>query len=115
MKTFKVNENNDIIFSGGHLQIVKDQEADAHICRHFALANRGEMIFKKDRGIPFFDIALGSNPNPAQYEAAFRSRMREIPTVIAVTDFYAKVVDGVLKYTATIQTENGEVKVNESI
>lgn len=115
MKTFKTNRDNDIIFSGGHLQIVDGQEADALVCKHFALANRGEMIFKKDRGIPFFDIALGSNPNPAQYEAAFRSRMKEIPTVIAVTDFYAHVVDGELKYTATIQTENGEVKVNESI
>lgn len=115
MKTLKVNENNDIIFSGGHLQVVSGKEAESHLCRHFALANRGEMVFKKNRGIPFFDIALGSNPNPAQYEAAFRARMKEIPEVIAVTDFYAIVVDGVLKYTATIQTKNGEVKVNESI
>lgn len=115
MKTFRTTVDNDIIFAGGHLQISSGQEADALVCRHFALANRGEMIFKKNRGIPFFDIALGSNPNPAQYEAAFRARMKEIPTVIAVTDFYAKVVDGVLQYTATIQTENGEVKVNESI
>lgn len=116
MKTLKIDESNDIVFSGGHLQIVKDKDAHANICRHYALANRGEMVLKKDKGIPFFDIALGSNPSPAQYEAAFRARMKELDFVKSVTDFEAAIIDGELKYSATIETNNKEeIRVNESL
>lgn len=115
MKTLKIDENNDIVFSGGHLKLCDGIEAQANICRHFALANRGEMALKGNLGIPFFNVAFGAYPNPSQFEAAFRSRMKEIKGVKGVTFFEASVNGETLNYTATIETEEGEIKINESL
>lgn len=113
MITFDVNKDNDIYISQtGALAIVSDKMAAMRVAEHYARAARSEMIHKMDEGIPFWPVAFGANANLAQYEAAFRQRMRQIPQVRAVLQFNATIVNNELKYDATLETIYGELVVN---
>jgi hypothetical protein len=113
MITFDVNKDNDVfINSSGDLAIVTDKIAAMRVAEHYARASRGEMIHNMDKGIPFWPIAFGANANIAQYEAAFRARMKQIPQVKNVVSFDVEVADNALKYTATIETIYGLIEVD---
>lgn len=113
MRTFDVTHDNDIFFrADGNVARAQGERAVMLVCEQFARAARGEMIHKMDRGIPFWPVAFGRAANLSQFEAAFRARMAEIPEVIAVDSFIATITDTVLKYEATIETEFGQVSVN---
>lgn len=113
MRTFAVNQNNDIFVGGdGNLAIAHDQDAVKFTCEQFARAARNEMIHKMNSGMPFFDVVFGQNANIAQYEAAFRRRMSEIREVVAVVSFTGEIQDNVLRYTADINTIYGTVRIN---
>lgn len=113
MRTFSVTQGNDLFLGAdGNLARAEGERAVMIVCEQFARAARGEMIHKMDRGIPFWPVAFGRAANLAQYEAAFRARMREIPEVTAVVEFSAQIVEERLKYEATIETEFGQVSVN---
>lgn len=115
MRTFAVDENNDLVIGGdGNLRIVSDQQAAMIVCEQFARAARNEMIHRMNQGMPFFTVAFGEGSNLAQYEAAFRNRMRQIPQVIAVRSFNARLVDGTLRYDAEIQTRFGNVRLQNA-
>lgn len=115
MRTFKSDENNDFsICKESNLIIVSDKEAVESLCKHYALATRDEMIHQMNRGIPYFKTVFGAQSNIFQFEAAFRSRMREISGVESVNSFSAQLIDGVLKYQATIKTIYGEVQINNA-
>lgn len=108
IRTLAVNADNDpLVDSGGNLRIVAGEQAVDLLAKHFIKALMGEMIFKADRGMPHFSTALGVDANLAQFEAAFRARMREIPDIISVPSFTASIRDGVLYYDAVIETRYG--------
>lgn len=112
MRTFAVDYNNDLVIGGdGNLAIATGQAAALFVCEHFARAARGEMIHRMHQGMPFFETAFGEGSNLAQYEAAFRKRMGQIPQVIAVREFNAEIVDGVLRYDAVIETQFGDTRM----
>lgn len=108
IRTFAVNADNDpFIDEAGNLALVAGEQAIDYIAKHFVKALFGEMIFKADRGMPIFSTALGAEANLAQFEAAFRARMREIDQVVSVPEFSASIRDGVLYYSAVIETQYG--------
>lgn len=108
IRTFAVNSNNDPALDGsGNLRIASGEQAVDFIAKHFIKALHGEMIFKADRGMPHFSTALGVDTNLAQFEAAFRGRMREIEEIISVQEFNASIRDGTLYYSALIETRYG--------
>ena len=116
MKTFTVDENNDFVLNKrGDLSFCYDAQAVARVCKHYALAIRKEMIHKMNKGMPYFEVVFGKQVNLFQFEAAFRSRMREIEQVKAVVSFDARVQDGVLQYNALIKTIYGEVEIQDAL
>lgn len=114
-RTLAVDSNNDLVMGqDGVLKVARGIEAASIVCEQFARAARGEMIHKKDKGMPFFETAFGSGSNPAQYEAAFRNRMRQIPQVLSVESFRAEIVEGTLKYEALLETEFGTMRMSNA-
>lgn len=112
MRSFAVDDSNDLTLDGeGNLSIARDQRAAMFVCEQYARAAREEMIHKMQQGMPFFTTAFGEGSNLAQYEAAFRRRMSQIPQVIAVRSFDARIVESVLRYDAVIATEFGDVRL----
>ena len=113
MRTFSVNENNDLLLNElGNLTFKTDIDAVLLTARQYASTLLGEMIHAADEGIPYFGVAFGSSPNIAQFEAGLRRRLLQCPGVIRIDELTAQQAGDVLGYTATITTEFGQGKVN---
>ncbi len=100
-------DNNPVVGNDGNLVFAAGEAAVAHISKHFVKALLGEMMYKADQGMPIFSAALGASANLAQFETAFRARMKEIPDILSVRSFQASIDNGVLRYVATIETVHG--------
>jgi len=113
MRTFQVDENNNFVFGpDGQIPIVGGLTATAQTSRQYSQARRDEMLYKADEGVPYAVIAWNADPNEAAFEVAQRARLLQVPTVNAVNSFEI-IRDGeVLKYTAVLDTDNGELVVN---
>lgn len=113
MRTFLLDENSDLMLDKtGNLAMVEGIQATAQTSRNFAATRGGEMIHAADLGIPFFMTSFDRFPNLAQFEAALRRRLLEVETVQAVTGLDVRYEDGAVKYTAMLQTEDGDVTIN---
>lgn len=113
MRTLFSNNTNDIVLDAdGNIAVVSDINAIGSTTRQYMQTRRGEMIHDIQSGIPFQDVVWSSAVNVAQFEAAGRARLLQVPDVTEVTAFSA-VQDGeLLSYTATIQTTAGETTIN---
>lgn len=113
MRTFQVDENNNFVFGAdGQIPIVGALPAVAITAKQFSQARRDEMIYKADEGIPYTLLAWAADPNEAAFEVFMRARLLEVPTVRLVTSFEINRVGEDLKYTAVLDTDNGELVVN---
>lgn len=113
MITLLSNSSNDLaITPAGSIAPVSGIDAIAQTCRQYMQARLGEMYYNADQGIPFADIVWAGSPNVAQFEAYGRARLLQVPDVIEVSSFDARLVGDVLGYTATIRTTAGETKLN---
>lgn len=113
MRTFQVDENNNFVFGAdGQIPIIGGLPATAQTSKQFAQARREEMIYKFDEGMPYQMTAWEADPNEAAFEVFMRARLLEVPNTIAVTAFEIIRVGEDLKYTATLDTINGELVVN---
>lgn len=113
MKTFAVDENNDFfVDKTGSFPIISGRDAVAQTSKHFAATKLEEMIHQHDLGIPFFETSFNRFPSIPQFEVALRKRLKEVPTVTSVPRVDVDYSNGVLSYTATIKTEQGEIPVN---
>lgn len=113
MRTFSIDKNNDLFIGpDGNLQFSEKNDAVKNLCQHFAKAVRGEMLHKKDKGIPFWPTTFGRQADIPMFETAFRQRMSEIEEVVEVAHFSATVENGELKYQATIRTIYGGFTLN---
>lgn len=113
MRTFQVDENNNFVFGAdGQIPIIGELPAVAQTARQYSQARREEMLYKADEGVPYALIAWNADPNEAAFEVAQRQRLLQVPTVNSVTSFEIIRVGEVLKYTATLDTDNGELVVN---
>lgn len=100
------------IDAAGNLSMFSGEQAASEVCRNFALTQKGEMIFKANEGMPFIGGVFDDN-DLAQFEAAFKRRIKQVPFAEAqVIAFDAEVVENVLNYEAVIQTKFGQVVQN---
>ena len=114
MRTILATDSNDFSRGmSGNLSFVTGAQAVAQLCRQAMQARRGEMIFDVTGGIPFAIVAWNGEPNLAQFEAAARVRLRQVEGVREILAFDASISNDVLSYVAVIQTDYGEVTVNE--
>jgi hypothetical protein len=111
-QTLASNANNDLIVnSRGNLLIYRDLSAVAADCRSAMQAQRGEMVFAIDRGMPTLETAW-NRYQPAQFEAAARKVILRNPDVRAVQSVTVTREREVLRYTAVIQTIYGEARID---
>ena len=112
-QTFTSNTNNDLfIGSDGKLSISSGIDAVLNACRTAALAQRGEMIFATNKGIPNFDVTFSGAPNLALFEAFLRANLEAVDSVVEVEDLSTSNENNVLSYSATIKTLYGTGSLN---
>lgn len=113
MRTFEVDENNNFVFGAdGQIPLIGPLPAVIQTARQYAQAQRNEMVFKQDEGVPTAVTLWEGNPNEAAFEVAMRARLLQVDEVVAVSSFEINRVGDILKYTATLVTTEGQVIVN---
>lgn len=102
--TIAENANNDMYLgSDGNIAFVSGVYAVAQLSASRVEAQRGEMIYALDEGMPTRETAWDVF-NPAAFIAAARAIITDTPDVTAVPTFVLQQTDNDLTYTATIQT-----------
>lgn len=114
MKVIK-QQNDDLIIGNNPDIFLHGKEAVAQLSRDYALTLLGEMPLKMNRGIPYFQIVLGDYTNLKLFEHVMRKRMEEIPQVVAVESFDAEKINGVVRYTMTLKTNDGNIEISERV
>lgn len=116
MITFQSNVNNDLVVSSAKsLSLIGGVESVAQTARQHMQARRLEMFLAADRGMPFDPLAWSGAPNVAQFEAAGRVTLLQVPDVIGVPSFTAQLDGDTLSYIAVIQTIYGEATISGSL
>lgn len=116
MRTFLSNDKNSLVLGAdGLLQIGNSFEFRAQAYKQFMLARRGEMIHEMTRGIPYEQIVWSGTPNIAQFEAAARVTLSQVPGTVEILSLFANLEGDELLYTANILTDSGEITVNGTV
>jgi len=111
--TLAVDTKNDIyIASTGSLALVSALNAVLQACQQAAQAQRGEMIYQIDKGVPTLDTVWTGSPKVAQFKAYLRRTLMGVVDVLEVTNITTRVADNELHYTATIRTIHGTGNIN---
>ena len=106
MSTFAVTKDNDLAVAGGQLRLLSGRDAALALAKHYAQTLRGEMMHAMTDGVRFFETAY-NQPRLALFEAEFKRRVMQVPDVLAVRDFEARISGENLIYSATIETIYG--------
>lgn len=110
---FARNDNNDIFATDtNRLALVSGLEAVLQHCEHAVKAQRGEMVYARDRGVDYQNHVFSGTPNLLQFEAQVRSAVRRVPNVASILAYSADIVDNRLQYAITIQTTFGTGEIS---
>lgn len=116
MKTFSVNENNDLfVGTNGNISISLELQAIIFVCENVAKGQLGEMVLDIDRGIPNFEAVWVGSPNLERFTAALRNSLNNVDGVQRVINLLVSVNSRILSYTATIVTFFGEDLLDGSV
>ncbi|WP_127958843.1 DUF2634 domain-containing protein [Serratia microhaemolytica] len=112
MISLGLNDRGDIYLDdAGNLSITSDLPAVMQACKTAILAQRGEMIYAMDEGVPTKALVWESY-RPAQFEAAVRHEILKVPGVVSILKFSVTRDGDALNYTATIETTYGNGALN---
>ena len=107
---------NDIHLSGGTFAMRSGREAYSEIIESAVRTRVGELPLDTAQGIPYFETVFQSTNKIPDFESAIRARIEELYFVEGVTslatDFDRE--NGVLRYTVTVETTDGESVTVES-
>lgn len=92
--------------AAGNLALANNLEACLQDCKTAMLAQRAEMIYAMDEGIPYRQTSWDQY-RPAQFEAATRTTILSVPGVVRIDSFTFSFSGNVFSYTATIVTDWG--------
>jgi hypothetical protein len=109
---FAEDENNDpyIDPDTGDQAVLTGAAAVGQVCKSRIQAQRGEMKYAADQGMPTFSTAFNTF-NPQQFEAAARTIILGTPYIIGIQSFSMYTNANTLYYTAVIQTQYGQTTV----
>ena len=110
---FAENENRDpyIDPTTGDLAVLTGAAAVGQLCKSRMEAQRYEMIYAMNQGMPTRAVAWDTF-NPQQFEAAARLILLDTVDVVSVESFSMSNDDNTLAYTAVIQTIYGQTTIN---
>ena len=110
------NSNRDLfIGSNNQLVVFTDLDAVAQACKSAIEAQRREMQFATQDGIPTEQTLWNGIANQQQFQFFCRQRLLKVEGVTAVLVFDTEIQDNTLIYNATISTIFGEVNISASI
>lgn len=116
MKILGENSSRDLfIGSNNQLVVLTGIEAIAQACKSAIEAQRGEMQFATQDGIPTEQTIWNGIPNQQQFQFFCRESLLKVDGVTAVVVFDTEIQDNTLIYEATIRTTFGEVPINGSV
>lgn len=110
--TIAENANRDMFLDGsGNVAFYSAADAVGQLCKSRIEAQRGEMKYATNQGMPTGQTAFNQF-NPLQFEAAARMIITGTSTdVTGVTSFSMYSNDNVLNYTAVIATIYGQTTI----
>lgn len=114
METLSIDLNDQhtpYLDAAGNLAMISNHQACLQNCQTAMLAQRAEMYYAMDEGIPYRQTSW-DRYRPAQFEAATRVAILSVPGVIRIESFSFGFTDNRFHYTATIVTNwgKGEIK-----
>lgn len=115
IRVFSMNENRDIHSVGGRLQIATGIEAVLQTCERAMRVRFSEMIYATERGVDYFRVVFGSNPDVIQFESGARAQIMRVPGVTGIELFSATIQNNQLTYSVTINTEFGTDSINGTV
>lgn len=77
MRTFRVNDDNDLDLTGGTAHVIDGIEARTTVLAHRFGAHRGEWFHGKSKGLPLFDEILVHGPELPFLELVFTNTATE--------------------------------------
>lgn len=111
MMTLATNGDFDIYLDNSrNLAFATDLQAVIQTCEHVARTKLTELPYAQSRGIPFFDIALGSEADTSLYDLFLRKVYKTVPGVEGVGSINFSKDGNQLSYTAEIRTVYGTEK-----
>lgn len=115
MRSLAINGVNDIFLArDGRLAFVTDAAAVGQNAKTAMQAQRFEMVYRYDDGMPTRQTAF-DRYSPAQFEAAARAVIMRVEGVESIQSFTVDRVGNALVYTAAIQTIYGPTVVTNAI
>ena len=103
-----VNADNDIFLNElGNLVMVSDVIATMQAAQQAAQAQRGEMQYHLNRGVPTKELVWSGAPSAAQLRAAIRTELMLTTDVTGVPALNVQLVGENAEYTAQITTVYG--------
>ena len=113
MKTLSTNENNDLyIDSSGNLAVSNDIYALSNVIKNKALTTLGEPQYNIQNGIPYFETIFTDTPSIDLYQAKLIKDIENTENTERVKSFDYTENNGILNYTATIQSTYGDITLN---
>lgn len=103
-----VNADNDLYLdASGDLALVSDLTCVMQAAQQAAQAQRGEMIYHVNRGVPNLRTLWSGAPSLAQFRAAVRQEIMLVTDVVSVRRLDATLDGEAAVYTADITTAFG--------
>jgi hypothetical protein len=116
MKTLATNQDFDIYLGpDGNLAITDGLEAVKQTCEHVSRTRLAELPYAQSRGIPFFTVGMGTDPDTSLYDMYLRKALMTVPDVIGVASINFTLDGEVLSYTAEIKTIYGMEKASGNL
>lgn len=114
--TLLTDKNNDLYLDvNGNIAVGTGIKAVTALCEFAAKTRLGEMIFQANEGLPNFQVIWNGSPNPAQFEAALRQTLINVPDVSEIINITMTINSNSLNYVAIIKTIYGNTVINGAI
>jgi hypothetical protein len=106
-QTFGTTSTTNDLYLGpdGNLVVLSGIAAVEAACATATKAQRGEMVFATDTGIPNFLTLWVGTPEYGLWKAAILSTLQGVPGVVAVTSLNLAVDGNTVSYVAQITTQ----------
>lgn len=109
------NANRDLYLNdSGHIAILTGADAVGQLCKSRVEAQRNEMIYAMNEGMPTAATAWNTF-NPKQFEAAARAIWLATDGVTGVQSFTMYKDSNTLNYTAVITTKYGSTTITSGV
>jgi hypothetical protein len=119
MKTFKLDQNGDVVIKNNQIELVKDIEFVVQTVRQVLNTNLGEWFGDKDEGIDFY-VILTKNPDYELVQDTINTAVQKVADSLEIkleTDDFTFNVDGrSLAITFTLRAEGvGETSIDVTL